>query len=405
MTAVGRNRLLAKVRERGFATHSEVDDLLTNAANRSFETHVVRLVTDLRGVELRSDGPLAPAAGRDATGFEFLLKGIPRSEPLATYIREISTIPRMERDDEVRLARRLEFVRRRFHKALLAAGIGIRAARDILESSRAGALIEQADGVFGAVPTDPRAQDDVRRACAEYLVVRAEFIERNLHVGVTAAAAYRTYGVPVLDLIQEGNAGLIRAVEKFDWQKNVRFRTYATFWIRQAIERAIASSKGIVRVPNYLQQKMRRLRREGQIPRRNEETSLREVSKAFDLSPQVVGHLLETERATRSLDVGTNGDSDDPLGASLPAEERAPVIHDWERPLLHRRIREVLGLLTDSERIILEHRYGLGTRSPKTLEEVGRLMNVSRERVRQLQVRALGKLKASNSIAKLAGFV
>ncbi|MBK6939711.1 MAG: sigma-70 family RNA polymerase sigma factor [Planctomycetes bacterium] len=406
--------LLKSIRARGFATHDDLDALLSDATTpKRFEKATKPMLTQLAGVEIRAWGTYTVAKAvpgkkaPDGYGFEFLLKGHAKSDPLHAYISEIVCIPRMEREDELRLARRLEFVRQRFQRAILAAGVPMRTARLILKSSRIRSLVEHSEGREGLARHLPEGNRSipVRRACREYNAVREEFIERNLHLVVAAATAYRTYGVPVLDLIQEGNAGLIRAVEKFDWRKNVRFRTYATFWIRQAIERAIAFNKGIVRVPNYLQQKMRKLRREGTIAKKNEFVSVSDVSRATDLNHTVAGRLLEIERTTRSLDAPMGAEGDGYFGATLESEREETTIHAFEMPLLRSRVSEVLSALSEPERSILEHRYGLNKKAPMTLEEVGRMMKVSRERVRQLQVRALRKLQAPSLISKLAGFV
>lgn len=402
---------LDRARARGELTAEELDRLLAPAADgRSFERLQRRLLKALDGVRVLGRGPAMPAdpdAG-PLGEFAFLLRGHSRQDPLATYIRDVCSIPRLDREDEVRLGKRLEFLRARLHRAALDAGLSRRRTREMLEDSHMRPVLAELaagrapDGVQGGAAVRRR----LREACEAYLAAREEFVERNLHVVVAAAASYRTYGVPLLDLVQEGNASLLRAVEKFEWRKNVRLRTYATFWVRQAVERAIASSKGIVRVPNYLQQKLRRLRREGRIPKRNEEVSLHQLAQEFDLPTRVVGRLLETERPTRSLDAPLTEGSEDSLAAGLPADtEHAPFLFEWERPLLKGRIEEVLGELNEAERTILEYRYGIGRGEPMTLEEVGRLMNVSRERVRQLQVRALRKLQTPNLLARLAAFV
>jgi RNA polymerase primary sigma factor len=244
----------------------------------------------------------------------------------------------------------------------------------------------------------------IRARAAEMNRVRAAFVERNLGIVADLALCYRTYGVPLMDLIQEGNGALIRAVEKFDWRKEVRFQTYATFWIRQAVERSIAFNKGIVRVPNYLQQKMRRLRRQGVLPRRDRDVSVREVSAAFEVKREVASHLLETERTHFSLDVPI--DEDGETFASLLADDEQPLDPGrLEFQLLKSRIGEVMADLQPLEREILELRFGLSGQAPCTLEEVGRRMNVSRERIRQLQVRAIRKLQRPPLIKRLSGFV
>lgn len=409
MSSTASQSLLQEVRARGFVRSDELDRLLEPAStSKRFESIARSLLTALRRVGLRLvDSDDSESKREEVSDFSFLLRSESKDSPLAVYIREVLKIPRMEKDDEVRLGKRLEFVRRRFFQALLQGGVKPKLAREILDYSRLRPLLEQdttQDPLLNQLPSGP-AFEVIRQACFEYQTVREEYVRRNLHVVIGAAAAYRTYGVPLLDLIQEGNAGLIRAVEKFDWRKNVRFRTYATFWIRQAVERAIAANKGIVRVPNYLQQKMRRLRREGAIPRKNEEKSLTEISKAFELPTRVVSRLLETERSTRSLDVAVGDDGDDPLSSLLPADEPIRDVMPWEAPVLKGRIHDALRLLNDHERTILEYRYGIGRAEPMTLEEVGRLMKVSRERVRQLQVRAIRKLQAPAVMARLAGFV
>lgn len=408
MTSSDRADILKEARASGSIRCEEIDGLLDRFQDAAaFDRGVQQLLGELDGIAIlasewsvRGDAEQLSAGGPRR-------RGDARDEPFSTYVREIGRIPRMEREDEVLLARRMEFLRLRFRRAILAAGVSVRIAQEILDSSRIKPLLDDQDGQGLARHLPGGAAGvAVRRACADYCAAREEFIERNLHLVIGAAAPYRTYGVPLLDLIQEGNAGLIRAVEKFDWRKSVRFRTYAAFWIRQAIERAIAFNKGIVRVPNYMQQKIRRLRREGVINRPDRETTVKDMSRAFDLSREVAGHLLETQRATRSLDQGMGEDGEDPLAGLLAADEQPLMLLDSEVPLLKSRIAEALASLTDQERLILQCRFGLGgSTATMTLEEVGRKMKVSRERVRQLQMRAIRKLQAPNVRSKLVQFV
>lgn len=389
----GDSEVVQKARRTGRIGVEALDALLTcPRSTLAFEACLRRLLRRLDGVELEL--PSEPPRAEEPFAFDVALRAALRDGELSTYAREVARIPRLERDDERRLGRRFDFVRHRLRRALKASGVPRARIEELIESSRLDALLAE-DGL------DLR----VRVAARDVAAVRREWVERNLHVVVAAVLQYRTYGVPLPDLVQEGNAGLIRAVEKFDWRKSVLFRTYATFWVRQAVERAIASAKGIVRVPNYLQQKMRRLRREGRLPKRNEDVSVHDVARAFEVSPRVAARLLETERAPRSLDAVTGDDDRDPLAAVLAAADDAPFLPAWEVPLLERRLREALDALPEPERSILERRYGLNGREPQTLEEVGRSLNVSRERVRQLQVRALRSLQAPSILSRLACFV
>jgi RNA polymerase sigma factor (sigma-70 family) len=207
-----------------------------------------------------------------------------------------------------------------------------------------------------------------------------------------------------MDLIQEGNAALIRAVEKYDWRKGVRFKTYACYWIRQAIERYITANRCIVRVPNYLQQKMRRFKREGIIPADNSSLSVKEVSDTFDLSPKVAGRLIETDRRHVSLDTPSPVEDRGSLTDLLVMEEEE-VVPEEEQQSLKSRLKEALAVLSDKEQYVIRYRFGLDGKEIKTLDELGRLLKVSRERIRQLQIRALRKMKGFSLEERLVPFL
>ena len=380
--------LVEHVRQLGKATFEQLDTLLDAAKTpAAFDKVAAELVVSLKDVKLVCSEPPQNARGRDGVR-DFLLRSRKSDRVLSAYLSEIGKIARTRREDEVRLGRRLDFLRRRVHAAALAAGLDEEVAAQILEFHSV------------AYRTGP-----VHQACEEFRSVRAEFIERNLHLVVSAATAYRTYATPLLDLIQEGNAGLIRAVEKFDWRMSVRLRTYAALWIRQAIERSIASSKGIVRLPNYVQQKMRRLRREGQIPASDRDTSVKDLKDAFNVSHKVAGRLLETHRATSSLDQTFEEDGESHLSRLQARDDHDRDFMEWELPLLKSRIGEALSSLSEQERQVLSCRYGFGDDQSMTLEEIGREMKVSRERIRQVQLRAIRKLRSSSIREKLAQFV
>jgi RNA polymerase primary sigma factor len=241
-------------------------------------------------------------------------------------------------------------------------------------------------------------------SCFSYNEVRREFIERNLYLVLNMARQYGSFGVSMMDLVQEGNAALIRAVEKYDWRKEVRFQTYASFWLKQAIERCITANRCIVRLPNYLQQKMRRFKREGKISSDKADLSVGEISEAFSLSPKIAGRLLESDKGHVSLDATYNPHEEGNLVDTLAVEDEE-LIPEGEREKLKQRLDSAMASLTQQERYILNHRFGLEGKKIKTLEELGRFMNVSRERIRQLQFKAIEKLKRPAFSRQLAPFL
>src|SRR5262245_4555898 len=327
--------LAALSRERRHLPLRELDQFLT--VDKAFDARVDALIERLGDLplELGLGRPVAllPLVERDR------IRTANEDDVLRPYLRDLGRIQRMEKIEEIASGKRLEFIRRRFQRAATAAGLGRSELRQITRPGGRGSP-DTADAV-GRPPRDLAASERIRRIrrlCGELNAMRAEFVERNLHLVVGLAISYRTYGVPILDLIQEGNAALIRAVEKFDWRKNVRFQTYATFWIRQAVERAIAFNRGIVRVPNYLQQKMRRLRREGVIPRRDGDVTLKDMSRAFEIKPEIASHLLETERGHFSLDAKLDEDGES-FSAFLADESQDREVENLEFPMLRERLK------------------------------------------------------------------
>ena len=233
--------------------------------------------------------------------------------------------------------------------------------------------------------------------------MREEFVERNLHLVVSHAYAYRTYSVPLDDLIQEGNAALIRACEKFDWRHEVRFKTYVAYWIRQAIERYLASVKGAVRVPHHLQQKFRRLKREGKLPKnRDHDLSVDQIAGAFEMGRDAAGHLLEASRPSFSIDQEVTSEGD---------TYRDFLWEDWEPSdseqlgRLRDRILHLMEDLDEREKTVLNMRFGLDGGDVATLEQVGRHLELSRERSRQIQQRALGKLRQAAEEERLKDYL
>ena len=383
LTPTEKRRILRDARASGTLTWPLLDRLLLAAARTP--AALAALVRSLDDVMLVDEGDTILAHRLELT-----LPAGAGADHFGRYADQVRRLPRLTRQEEYALARRLEFAHKRVERAVAAA---------VATASERATLIDSPV----ALETHPDAT--LRAAYGDYNRLRTHFVERNLYLVIGMSTAYRTYGLPMMDLVQEANASLIRAVEKFDWRKDVRFQTYAAFWVRQAIERLITANRGIVRVPNYIQQKLRRLRREGKLARNPRDVDLREVSRQFEASPEAAARLMETDRNWFSLDAPLS-DEGSSISSVLAAEEAEQVMSPSERMALSQRLDEVMGeTLTEQERRILALRFGLGGAPPKTLDEIGAQMSVSRERIRQLQVKALDKLHKPRLLEELKDFL
>ena len=394
LTPSERRSMLAKARASRTLAWSQADLLLVDACRTP--ARLASLVRGLDGVRLtagQDDDLLGPAlqlvAPGDFTG---------EADHFTLYADQVRRLPRLTREQEHRFARRLELARARLEREVDARDLPEETREAVLRGANCSALLKslRETPTKGGAPVKLPCQQvgtPIQSVCSDYNLIRGRFVERNLYLVIGMSNNYRTYGIPVMDLIQEGNSALIRAVEKFDWRKDVRFSTYGAFWVRQAVERMITANRGMVRVPNYVQQKLRRLRREGKLPRNQRDVDLRDVSKQFESTPEAAARLMETDRATLSLDAPV-ADDDTSLGSLLAAQtDDSGPISGAERHALSNRLQQVMAEeLTDTEREILISRFGLDGRTPQTLDEIGDRLSVSRERIRQMQVKALGKL-------------
>ena len=327
--------------------------------------------------ELRlEDRKLGPAEGRGrratARPGRRLAEGTTSgasTDAMRMYLKEIGKVPLLGAQREVELAK--------------AVAEGLVAAAKIIE-------LEDAQG--DDIPID--VLTPLEAAVAIGLEAKQDIIEANLRLVVSVAKRYRNRGMAFLDLIQEGNCGLMRAVDKFDYTKGFKFSTYATWWIRQAITRAIADQARTIRIPVHMVETInkvvRTLRQMNQEMGR--EPTLQELGQATDLSVDKVREILRWNQDTVSLEQPM-GEDDFMLGDTIEDRDAAVPVEEATRTLLREAITQAISELNEREQRVVKMRFGLEDGQIRTLEEVGREFGVTRERVRQIETKTLAKLR------------
>ena len=308
---------------------------------------------------------------------EVAARSTPTSDPVRLYLKEIGRVPLLSAAQEVDLARRVE--------------AGLFAAEKLGQEARLSAALKR----------------DLEVIAYDGVVAKRGLIEGNLRLVVSIAKRYVGRGMLFLDLVQEGNLGLIRAVEKFDYTRGYKFSTYATWWIRQAITRAMADQGRTIRIPVHMVEQINKLLRvqRSLVQTLGRDPTPEEVGRELDLPPDKVREIQQIALEPVSLDTPIGEEDDSHFGDFIEDADAVIPLDAASFLLLQEQLSNVLHELSEREQKVIALRFGLGDGQPRTLEEVGKEFGVTRERIRQIEAKTLAKLRHPSRSQKLRDYL
>lgn len=372
--------LMARAEQRGYVTYDDILELVEDEGEELGTLDNILYELEELGIEYRHEGDIIGGQVVEDTEFDYDnddptqdplvgdINAVSADDPVGLYFRQMAQEPLLNATEEVDLARRIE--------------MGKKAATYLAEKS-----IEQ---------ISPERLERFEKLIREGQAAREHLGRANTRLVVSIAKRYMSQGLPFPDLIQEGNVGLMRAVDKYDYKRGNRFSTYATWWIRQAITRALAQKTRTIRIPLHMTERIRQMYRTAQVLEQllGRRPSAEEIAAEMDVPLDTIRNMMDASQHAVALERPVGDDGDTEFGDFIEDQETLSPVDAAIQHLLEETIEQVLGELTNRQSSILRLRFGLGGGEPHTLEEIANKFGLSRERIRQLEKEALRRLKS-----------
>jgi len=372
--------LMARAEQRGYVTYDDILEIVEDDGEELGTLENILYELEELGIEYRHEGEIIGGQVMEDTEFDYEnddptqdpivgdISAVSADDPVGLYFRQMAQEPLLNAIEEVDLARRIE-----------------------MGKKAAGYLALNPD-----MDISPERLERFDKLIRDGQAAREHLGRANTRLVVSIAKRYMSQGLPFPDLIQEGNVGLMRAVDKYDYKRGNRFSTYATWWIRQAITRALAQKTRTIRIPLHMTERIRQMYRTAQSLEQSlgRRPSAEEIALEMDVPLDTIRNMMDASQHAVALERPVGDDGDTEFGDFIEDQETLSPVDSAIQHLLEETIEQVLGELTNRQSSILRLRFGLGGGEPHTLEEIANKFGLSRERIRQLEKEALRRLKS-----------